>query len=190
MNVERPLDLRALADVESPDVVRDAVRRFRRRVFGTGAVVAVAALALVAAALWSLVSHQTLDERIERAPGESLGIVFEGGGTTVVVERVARLEDGLGLKLLLAAPKARSGDAYSLRVDRMREFDVRGGARVQEHLLVVAPATDGRVDVAVQLQTRCRNAGDVARCGGGPRFVSDFTIDLEELGVAEELWKE
>ncbi len=187
MNHEQPLDLRSLARVESPEVVSAAVRRFRRRIFSTGAVVLLAAAALVVGILWAVVVNRTLEERIEESPGRNIGAVYERAEFTVVLTRVAQVDSGLGLAFVIASAEER-GDAF-LRLDGIREFDERGGGGTREIYLVVGPPDDARIDATLMLQQGC-DPDPEGFCQTRPESIGTFTIDLQELGVPEELWKE
>ena len=61
---EEPLDLRALADVDEPDVLREALRTFRRRVLTRYVWITVGIGLAIAAAVWGL-QPSTLSERMD-----------------------------------------------------------------------------------------------------------------------------
>jgi hypothetical protein len=187
MTGEIPLDLRSLANVESPEVVQSALRRFRRRVLSTGALVLLAAVGLVGGILWTAVFHQTLEERISEAPGAWVGAVYEGRDTTTVLKRVARLEDGVGLNLLLAAPEAQPRDEHFYRIAGTREFDEAGSTRAHDFYLVVPPPEDGRINVSLVRQRGCRPDAE-GFCRAKPVRVERFVIDLVTQGVPEDVW--
>lgn len=188
MSEEYPLDLRGLAEVDAPEVVRGALRRFRRRLLGTGAVVLLAALSLVGGILWAVALNRTLAEQIDEAPGAFVGAVYERDGITTVLKRAARLDDGLGLSLLLAAPDSRATDNFFYRIDGLRNFDEAGGTSAQEFYLLVPPPEDGRVEVSLRLQRDCNPPGK-GFCRAESRRVTDFTVDLIRLGVPEDIWR-
>lgn len=189
MNDRPPLDLTSLGDVTSPDVIRGALRRFRRRVFTTGALVAVAALSVAGGLAWAALFHHTMGERVDAAPGETLGLTFTEGGVVTIVERVARLEDGFVIHLHLAAPDAAPRDHYSYRFDDVRYAEELGSAKVRDYYYVTAPPADGVVRGALRLQTGCNAPPGGGLCRAQPEVVQEFTIDLETLGVSDDVWE-
>lgn len=189
MSDER-LDLGSLADVETPDVVRSAMRRFRRRVFTTGALVALSALGLAGGIAWATLFHRTLAEQVEEAPGIDVGVVLSDRGAVTLLERVARTEDGVALHLHLAAAGADRGSNYFYRFGEVRNFFDEGPQRVHDFYYVVAPQPDGSVDGALRLQEGCDSPRFERACEVESARVHRFTIDFEELGIPERLWKE
>lgn len=187
MNQSYPPDLRSLADVDSPEVLTTAVRRFRRRLLSTGAAVLVAALALAGGIAWAVVGDRTLGERIDDAPGASVGAIYRSDNATTVLTSVARLDDGLGLTFLIAAPGSRPGDHYSVRTAGSRDFDAAGGRRAQEIHLLVPPPDDGRLEARLTVQHGC-DPDPSGFCRAKPQPVDRFTIDLMELDVPEAVW--
>lgn len=185
---EAPLDLRSLGAVDSPEVVSSALRRFRRRVFSTGAVVFLAAASLLGGILWAVVTTRTLEERIAGGPGTNVGAVFNSAGATVVLTRVADVDSSLGLSFLVARSSDRTGSLL-IRIADAREFDTTGGGGVHEVHLLVPPSGDGIIratllsyeDCTAQFAASCSSPGDPS---------GTFAIDLEELDVPQEIWKE
>jgi hypothetical protein len=186
---ERPLDLSSLGDVDAPDAVRDALRRFRRRVATTGMVVALSAISLAGGIAWAMVLNRTLPEQVAEAPGVDVGAVFSGGGTVTVVERVARLDYGVALHLYLAAPDAPRGASHFYELDDVLNFEESGGRTVHDYYYVVRPPSDGVVRASLQLQTGCRVPPGGGMCATDPEGVHTFTIDLADLGVPQEIWR-
>lgn len=188
MSDDRSMDLSSLGEVTAPDVVRGAFRRFRRRVFTTGAVVAVSALSLAGALLWATVFNRTIDEKMLDSPGTTLGVVVTEGEVVTIVERVARLDDGLGIHLYRAAPGARRG-SYSYALSGTRYAEDFGTAKLADHYLVVTPPADGVVRGTLRLQKGCRAPAGGGFCSAKPEALETFTIDLAELGVPEDVWE-
>jgi hypothetical protein len=97
---EVPLDLAALAVTDSPDVVRTALRRFRRRVALRTAIV-VAVVAAVGLLLALRPSTTFLPDRFREARPTDVMAVVGTDAVDVVVLQAARLDvDTYGLRLL------------------------------------------------------------------------------------------
>ncbi len=102
-----PLDLRTLADVDSPEVVRAALRTFRRRIVTRYVWLGVGALVLVAAVMWGR-TPSTLQQRIDGANAAVVPeAVWHVPGGTVALDRVVDLGDTVGLHLIVL-PDGRS----------------------------------------------------------------------------------
>jgi len=195
MTDESPLDLRSLGDVESPEVVRAALRRFRRNALRTAAWVAVVGLVAVTFALGAS-ARRSLGDRIEGAPGFSPGAVYQVQGMTAVLAKVADLGRTVGLHFTVAVPNlhtyadARIRDTYSLNIAGARTVDSGDEAAAFYELWaeVDVPA-DGRISVEVE-----RFCTLVSRSSGGcrvrdaERALGSFTVDLRVLGVPERIW--
>lgn len=102
MSEQPPIDLRSLADVDSPEVVHEALRRFRRRTL-VRSVWLLLAGAIGAAAIWWGNTPTTLEDRVESA---STAIEAHPSwhvpGGAVGLDRVALLDDGrLGFHLIV-----------------------------------------------------------------------------------------
>lgn len=190
MSDDRIMDLSSLGEVTSPDVVRGAFRRFRRRVFTTGALVAVSALSLAGALLWATVFHRTIDEKIVDSPGATLGVVVTEGDVVTIVERVARIDDGLGIHLYQAAADAPRRADYSYRLSGIRYAEKFGTAKLGNHYVVIAPPADGVVHGVLRVQDGCRPPPGGGFCTEKPEPLETFTIDLAQLGVPEDVWEE
>ena len=188
MNPDEALDLRALADVGSPGVARDAVRRFRRKIFTTGALVLLAALFLAGGVIWATVFYRSFDERIETAPGAAVGAVYSEDKVTVVLRRVARLDEGVGLQFLVAAPDATPRTRHFLRAEGVREGYDDGGSKAHDVYLVVAPPESGRIHMRVLRDDGCEPATAAGVCHVGSKPVFSFEVDLIDLGVPENIW--
>lgn len=188
MTEETPLDLRSLGSVDSPEVVSAALRRFRRRIFSTGAVVLLAAASLVGGILWAVVTTRTLEERIDEAVGKNVGAVFERSGATVVLTRVAEVETSLGLSFVVAR-SSEPADELFVRVPQAREFDTTGEGGIREVHLLVPPTEDGLVQATLVSHEDCiAESGGSCESPGDP--IGTFTIDLAALDVPQEIWKE
>ena len=93
MSDRPPLDLRALADVEAPEVIHEALRRFRRKILARSVWVVLAAVAVVII-VWAR-TPTTLAERTDQASRAiEAHPVWQAHGATVALDRVASLGDG------------------------------------------------------------------------------------------------
>lgn len=102
MNERPPIDLRSLADVDSPEVVHEALRTFRRRTL-VRFVWLVMAAGIGAIAVWWGNTPTTLAERVDSA---STAIEAHPSwhvpGGAIGLDRVALLDDGrLGFHLVV-----------------------------------------------------------------------------------------
>jgi hypothetical protein len=176
--MSEPLDLRSLADVESPDVVRAALRNFRRRTLLRSAMVALVAVALVAALIVG--TRPSLADRIDSMGAYAPGEVHTFGDVSVTVVRVNDLGNDLGVHLLLAAPKATGADDYLLGVSSIKAQEAPESTRVFEVWYQVAVPADGRIEVSVQDGTGCGPAVKTA-CEETMKTVGTFTIDAKAL---------
>ena len=173
---EDRLDLRALGEVDSPEVVSAALAQFRRRIW-TRYLWALAIVAAVAAVWLQAIHPDDLRQRIERADGSLTNGVYVAGDSRIGVDRVADLGDTVGLHLVaLPAAKAALGSAPTgpqLRID--------GGVTIErtgafDRWAEIEPPADGVVHV------RALGAG----CPGqGCRI----DIDLGALGVPDSTWR-
>jgi hypothetical protein len=178
-----PLDLRTLADVESPEVVKSALRRFRRKLFATGAAVLVAGIFLVSAIVWATLDRGVA-ERIEEAPGAYPGAVYEINGATVVLTKVADLGGTLGLHLLLAAPHAPATDGFFLSTT-FSDFDQMSREGVTDAWLEVEPPENRRLEVVIQRD--CVRPEASGRCPSSSDPLGRFTIDLNQFALPPDL---
>jgi hypothetical protein len=172
-------DLRSLAEVEEPDVVKAALAAFRRRLWTRYVWVVVIAVA-VAAAVVIVTRTDTLRDAIEGA--SSATIVrgsWEAGDVRIGLDRVASLDDGLGLHFVEIGPSRGSGSrpdtsAYPMTIEGSIETETWGMFDVYVEVL---PPADRTIRVRV----------DGADCGGGPPC--SFVVDLRDLGVQRTIWE-
>jgi hypothetical protein len=94
MSDQPPLDLRALADVDAPEVIHEALRRFRRKILARSVWVVVLAGVAVVVVVW-VRTPTTLAERVDQASRTiEAHPVWHAHGATVALDRVASLGDG------------------------------------------------------------------------------------------------
>jgi hypothetical protein len=103
MSDER-LDLRALGDVESPEVVGAALSEFRRRIL-TRSLWVFAAIVAAGLVVYQLTRPDTLRDEIERADRTIVAATAEAGDMRLGLDLVSDLGDTFGLHLVvLPAP--------------------------------------------------------------------------------------
>ena len=204
MSANLPFDLGSLADVDSPEVVKQALRTFRRRTLRT-AIWVVAVVAVVAVPLVQQALSKDITERITKADGFDPGTVYTSRGVTLVLERVADLGKRTGLHLIVtAAGVAGDNDLHvQLPAVSFGETKESGYQRVVDGWYSVTVPSDGRIALSVFVSPHCESTGPATPIGGGmsirtctsfqtfdPNEVRghDFTIDLKAAGVPERLW--
>jgi hypothetical protein len=175
-----PLDLRSLLSVETPEVVSDALRRFRRRLVARGLWAALGVLVAVLAVL-ALRSNRGLPEQIMSAPRISYpsGATYDIKGVRFAVLEVADLGSGdLGVHLA-AAPDPGS----STEVGTLKAPGIVGDARTSESSsdwwLEIAKPSDGVITIDARMSP----------CAGGRGCIGSFEIDLGALGVPSDFWR-
>ena len=168
---DEPLDLRSLADVDEPDVIRDAVRAFRRKVL-TRYLWVTLAIVLVAGAIWWAVQPNSLSERIDAAsPRDVPGATWHTATADVGLADVVRLRDGVGLRFVVVAPSDEADNCIAVPASTDREFSADGF----DAYFVVPRSTTGVFDAVI---------------GCDPRSPETITIDLASMHVDDSIWKE
>jgi hypothetical protein len=121
---ETPLDLRALADVDEPDVVRDALRRFRRRILTRYVWIAAAAAVAIVAVSWGRAST-SLSQRVDEARRQIIAHpVWHANGATIALDRVADLGEGrLGFHFVVIGSAARLQMTGQVGTEAVGSFD-------------------------------------------------------------------
>jgi hypothetical protein len=174
MSEERvPLDLRVLADVDSPEVVHEALRRFRRRMLTRYVWVA---LAIVFAAVALLVGGRPSDlrEEMEKAHTRSFPtLVWRIGGRSVALEEVADLGDDMGLHFVVLPDPGKWSSMIWVR----GETESMGWGSYDTYVKLPKIVGD-TIEVTV-------GAGGCAPC---PQR-STITVDFRELKVPRSVWR-
>jgi len=174
MSDEAPLDLRALGDVDEPEVVRAALRRFRRRLWTRYVWVG---LAIVFAAVAFVVSNQPRDlgDEIDRADVAYLpsDAVWDVRSVTVGIERVVDLGDDVGFEFVVIPDPGEN--ATMVIVGAAQGM----GSNNYTSYVKVAKNDDG-VFTAVVGAPRC-----VPECPSQ----GTFTISMRELGIPATVWR-
>jgi hypothetical protein len=171
------LDLRALSEVDSPEVVSAALAEFRRRIW-TRYLWVLAALAAVGLLWWQVTRPDDLRQRIQRADATLTNAVYTGGEARIGIDVVADLGETVGLHLIeMPAPGPGRGSG-----PRGPELHVDGTIRQQrigafDRWFEIEPPADGVVRVEV-LGPGCQGPS------GCP-----IEIDLRALGVPASTWR-
>jgi hypothetical protein len=169
-----PLDLRSLGDVDSPEVVREALRIFRRRIVTRYIWVVVIAV-LLAVAVWRSGQPANLAEEMDAANVRSFPEqVYRLDGNSVAVAEVSELGDDFGLRMIVIPDDP--SRAASLRIEEATE--VMGSGPFE--LFFRVPKDEDGI-----LHAELEPADCAARC----RETSAFEIDLASLLVPENLWR-
>lgn len=183
---EKPLDLRSLGEVDSPEVLRAALRRFRHRMLVRGLWIFLGVAILLGLRLAGPL-RPSLADQIERSPGIQLGAVYRTGGVTVVVVRVADLGDNTGLHVVLADPAAGPLDDLNLWIrSGFVEWEFSSAGAATEHWYEVRVPATGRLDATVQ-HSVCPRGPEGGACSIEPQ--GQITIDLQAFGVDRRLWQ-
>lgn len=183
-----PLDLRSLGEVDEPEVIRAALRRFRRRVLVRG----VAILAVVAVLVGLRVAgpwRPTIAQRIERAQGEQVGGTWRVGRATVVLVRAADLGEDTGLHLLVLDPTAGAFDDYTIGFSpRASDFASRGDGRAVEQWYRIRVPPGGAVVATLWFIPMCRATAEHG-CESRSVRAGTFTIDFAARDVPAWVWR-
>jgi len=183
---EAPLDLRSLGDIASPDVVRAALRDFRRRALRRYVWVAVViALAVVATIVFP--PQRGLDERIEAADGAPVGYAFDVGDSAWTLVRVADLGDTLGLQFVVRRPPPDpAGASWWIQLHGQRS--VLGtseiGSRTSDmSWFEIEKPPDGVIVGSGWYDSGCEPPEGEHTCRSETERLAPVRIDLRELGV-------
>jgi hypothetical protein len=171
MSDRSPLDLRALGDVESPEVVREALRTFRRRVVTRYVWLLLAIVLFGVAVLWGR-TPTTLQQRVDAANSYALPggrAVWHVNGITVALDRAADLGDTVGLHLIVLPEQ---GFGPGGRVSVTGETESMGFGSWEEYIEVVRPAS------GVPIMTIN---------GEGER--QEVPLDPAHAGIPDQFWR-
>lgn len=184
---ERPLNLRDLASEESPDVVRLALKRFRRRTVIRG--LWVAGLALAALLVTPLLPDdrdEGLPNRYHELPGVPVGRSTTVGSLTVTVIDARRVDRQTGAIHLLVSTTENSDVTIS---EIFEGSPGRGGlgqlhqtlaGRISEVFATIALPFDG-----TEITASIERVG-INETPGAP---TNVTIDLSGVPGLRELWR-
>jgi hypothetical protein len=168
MSDKQPLDLRSLGDVDSPEVVHEALTRFRKRTVTRYVWLALLAILLVAGIAWAR-TPTTLSDRIDRASSAvEPSRTWRLDGASIGVERVVDLGGGIGFRLEILPDPGRG----FVDVRASNQIDALRAGRLTLYL-EVAPPADGVVDLTVSYGHTSQR----------------ITVDLRTLRVPDSYWR-
>ena len=130
--IEPPLRLSELADVDSPEIVKAALRRFRRRVFVWTVWLVIAVLA--ALLLAPTFNRERNDLRLQflRAPGEATGAIIHQGPYDATILNVVRLNKlQYGVHLVATARSLEAGLQQLVYTGSIQDNKPVGGFSVE-----------------------------------------------------------
>lgn len=174
-----PLDLRSLADIDAPDVVRGALRTFRRRTLVRslwGLLAGVVAVVIIYAAVQphSLPARITSASLVYHPPGAT----WQFGDERIALADVAKLGDKLGLHLVVVAPSGSTLGAQTSMQPKGTLDSLETGS--VDHWYEVSRPKAGIIHVSIFRTGSCQT---INRCTGS------LDIDLAALGVPDEIWR-
>lgn len=200
MSTNPPFDLGSLADVESPEVVKGALRTFRRRTLRTFVWVVLVAT-MIGVPLVRQGLSKDFAESVEAAPGYDVGTLYASRGVTVLLARVADLEDMSAVRLIVTAPDLPGEKRLFLTLENGGpEATQRGPRRVVDGWFSVRVPDDGVLRLSVFVDIRCevhpsKENPNLRVCDGVQQVdphespEREFTIDLKAAGVPERFWR-
>lgn len=175
MSEQPPLDLRGLADVDSPEVVRAALKTFRRRLWTRYVWVGLAIVFAAAAFVWGG-QPSDLREEIEASHLRSLPEqVWRVGGTSVALEEAADLGDYMGLHFVVLPDPGKNAPGIWVN----GQVSSMWGYTVFDTYVKVPKDQTGRLEVTLG------SASCLPDCPKGETFV----IDLRQLMVTPDVWR-
>ena len=172
-----PLDLRSLAEVDEPDVVKAALKTFRRRVLTRYVWITLAIGVVVTAVVWGL-QPATLEQRVQAAtPSDEPQYVWHVAGMGVGLVRVAKLGDDVGMQFVVVPTKAggQAGDGFTLSVAGSLETQLTSDGF---NAYVEVPRTAGGRYIVTVESTSYRGAR------------ASFALSLSSLHVYPGIWEE
>jgi hypothetical protein len=182
MNEPQPLDLRSLAEVDDPEVVRAALKAFRRRIW-TRYLWILGVVAILIAAVISLTRPHDLADRIQRGttiayPGN--GAVYAVGRSRIALTEVADLGATTGIEFTVvgppSGPSAIPPPPYAVRVAGSLHTE-----QGQTQTWVEVPKTpSGVLHVRLTHQGPCTKADPCA---------ATVTVDLARLNLPATVWR-
>jgi hypothetical protein len=171
-----PLDLRSLAEVDEPDVVKVALKTFRRRLLTRYVWITLVIGLVVAAVVWGL-QPTTLEQRLQSSiPVDEPQYVWHAVGLGIGLVRVAKLGDDVGMQFVVVpAAGGQTADGFELSVAGSLETELSSDGFMA--FVEVPRTTDGRYTVTMQEDSR-----------GAPS--ESIVVSLSDLGVDPGIWKE
>jgi len=170
---QAPLDLRALADVDSPEVVRAALKSFRRRLL-TRYVWIGLVVVLIAVGLWANARPDDLAEEVDAAnPASFPDQVWRFDDASVALTEVGDLGMDVGLHFVVI-PDDPHAPSYLEIAEATQGMGV-GSFDVYERV----------PDGVPQLHATLGRSGCVPHCDHQDQWV----IDLSKLRIPANIWR-
>lgn len=171
-----PLDLRSLAEVDEPDVVKGALKTFRRRLLTRYVWITLVVGLVLTAVVWGL-QPTTLGERVQTAtPVDDPQHAWHEVGLGVGLVHVVQLGDDVGMQFVVVPDRSgQTTSAFQLSVAGSLETELSSDGFMA--YVQVPRTTDGRYTVTVKKNSR-----------GAP--MASFVVSLSDLGVYPGIWKE
>jgi hypothetical protein len=205
---ERPLALRDLAHEESPELVRAALGRFRRRLFTRGLILVL--IAAVALFLYPRYHHDTGDLRseIEQSHGVTIFNTTKAGSVDSTILRVARLSrrtvapgnaiERYGIHLVVTSVPTgppEQMESYNQIVPLLRSdfdrgvisFRLESDNNLQNGFQMWISLIAGTPTIDIPIATIATNTGPTAQLVRST--VSTLHIDMQKLGVPDWTWR-
>lgn len=175
MSDQVPLDLRSLAEVDEPEVIRAALRRFRRRLWTrylwVGLAIIGAVIALVVGARPS-----GLREEMEAADVRAFpATTYRFEDVSVALTEVSDLGDTMGLHFVVVPDVGGANPAVAVEGVLLAT-----GHGSHDNYIEAEKVSDGLLTMTVG------GVWCVPNCKQG----YEETIDLRELGVPPQVWRE
>ncbi|MCA1831755.1 MAG: hypothetical protein ABR548_14360 [Actinomycetota bacterium] len=199
------LRLADLAEVDSPEVVRSAVWRFRRRV----AVWAfwIVGAAIVAALIIPEIGPSDLPFRMREAPGEAIGTVIHGQFVDVTVMDVRRIDaKTVGVHMLAMSRALRADENLHVEgcvgpsASAGRCVEQRGAGSILELWVGLLPrdpsfemkffSATGDPEGHLTRRAPGAPAGDPELLAKRPAVIFEtVTFDVRKLGISDSIWR-
>jgi hypothetical protein len=174
-----PLDLRTLAEVDEPDVVKVALKTFRRRILTRYVWITLVIGLVLAAVFWGL-QPTTLEQRVQSAtPVDEPQYVWRVVGLGVGWFTLAKLGDDVGMQFVVV-PNAKGQAAGEFQAAGGRETPRSRSAPAE--CSTSASARTHRRSIAGATPARSPSSR------GAPR--ASFVVSMSDLGVYPGIWKE
>jgi len=171
------IDLRALLDVQEPDVVRAALHRFRRRLLTRYLWLSLALLITAGAIVWGL-QPATLEQKIRSATGVEIpGAVWHLDHVTIGLAEVVPLKDSVGLHFVLIPTRGDTTTNHTYRLETDGSIDEQRDVNGFDTYVQVPRTADGRYIFTVVDQDSLRPPGT-------------FVLDLAASYIPTSVWKE
>ncbi len=197
---DRPLALRDLADADSPELVRSALGRFRRRLFLRGFIIAL--IVAVGFFLYPRYFHTEGDVAAEIRHGRGVDLYnnLKSGNIQATVFRVARLSgevlapdqpvERFGIHLIVTqiAPNPNERIVSLLRSDPdhgVLSYSAESSGNIADGIDLWMSLVAGTRAIDIPLAQITVDGGTTRRAPS----ISTLHIDMQKLGVPDWTWR-